>query len=171
MRVITVTTTAFSICINGDIEGFFKGGRGLTQGMKLSHICFADDLLVLCHGDVTSVNIMKNSITDFGEVSGLLPNFNISTILLGSVDLTVQNNILNILPFEVGVLPMKYLGVPLLDKRLGLKIAVVLLKRLQLVASMLSAMQIYWASVYALPIGVVDEIDKLLKGFLWSQTE
>ncbi|GJY46428.1 RNA-directed DNA polymerase, eukaryota, reverse transcriptase zinc-binding domain protein [Tanacetum coccineum] len=41
--------------------------------------------------------------------------------------------------------------------------------RLQLIASILSSMQVYWASVFILPKSVVKEIDKLLKGFLWCQ--
>ncbi|GKC96784.1 hypothetical protein Tco_1162226, partial [Tanacetum coccineum] len=41
--------------------------------------------------------------------------------------------------------------------------------RLQLIAFILSSMQVYWASVFILPKSVVKEIDKLLKGFLWCQ--
>ncbi|XP_071714971.1 uncharacterized protein [Rutidosis leptorrhynchoides] len=157
--------------------------------MKLTHICFADDLLVLCNGDVASVKVVKKSLDTFSQVSSLLPNINKSTIFFGSVKLITRNNILKVLPFEIGVLPMKYLGVPLLAKRLGIKDCKCLVDRvrkkvsnwktkklsyagrLQLVASVLSAMQTYWASVYVIPYGVVDEIDKLLKGFLWSQSE
>nr|GEX68190.1 zf-RVT domain-containing protein [Tanacetum cinerariifolium] len=41
--------------------------------------------------------------------------------------------------------------------------------RLQLVASILASMQVYWASVFILPRTVVKDIDRLLKGFLWCQ--
>lgn len=41
--------------------------------------------------------------------------------------------------------------------------------RIQLIASILSAMQIYWASVYMLPKAVIKDIDKILRGFLWNQ--
>ena len=43
--------------------------------------------------------------------------------------------------------------------------------RLQLIVSILSAMQVYWASVFVLPKAVIKDIDKLLKGFLWCQGE
>ncbi|XP_071705122.1 uncharacterized protein [Rutidosis leptorrhynchoides] len=84
---------------------------------------------------------------------------------------------------------MKYLGVPLLAKRLGIKDCKCLVDkvknkvnnwklkklsyagRLQLASSVLNAMQTYWASVYVLPYNIVKEIDKLLKGFLWAQAD
>ncbi|GKE18360.1 RNA-directed DNA polymerase, eukaryota, reverse transcriptase zinc-binding domain protein [Tanacetum coccineum] len=91
-----VTTVGFTLNVNGERIGYFKGGRGLRQGdrvspylftlimevfslmlkrqiendtkfqyhfgcksMKLVHVYFADDLLVMCHGDVDSVNAIK----------------------------------------------------------------------------------------------------------------
>ncbi|GJW13857.1 RNA-directed DNA polymerase, eukaryota, reverse transcriptase zinc-binding domain protein [Tanacetum coccineum] len=48
--------------------------------MELTHVCFADDLLVFCHGDVESTKVIRNSIEEFGSCSGLLPNFNESII-------------------------------------------------------------------------------------------
>nr|GEW14982.1 RNA-directed DNA polymerase, eukaryota, reverse transcriptase zinc-binding domain protein [Tanacetum cinerariifolium] len=41
--------------------------------------------------------------------------------------------------------------------------------RIQLIASVLSSMQIYWSSVYMLSCTTIKEIEKLLKGFLWCQ--
>ncbi|GJX14321.1 hypothetical protein Tco_0206079 [Tanacetum coccineum] len=77
---------------------------------------------------------------------------------------------------------MKYLGVPLITKKITAndceplveKVksrildwrnkALSYLGRLQLIASVLSAMQIYWASVFLLPKNVIYEINKMLKG-------
>ncbi|GKE00897.1 hypothetical protein Tco_1388880 [Tanacetum coccineum] len=58
--------------------------------------------------------------------------------------------ILDILPFAVGKLPMKYLG---------------------LIASVLASLNVYWACVFLIPKTVVKEIDKALKGFLWCKDE
>ncbi|GKA39075.1 RNA-directed DNA polymerase, eukaryota, reverse transcriptase zinc-binding domain protein [Tanacetum coccineum] len=94
---------------------------------------------------------------------------------------------LEIMPFTVGQLPMKYLGVPLITKNIGItecnqlvervkqKVndwknkALSYASRLQLIASVLAYMHIYWASVYLIPKTNVEDIEKVLKGFLWSQ--
>ncbi|GJU23584.1 RNA-directed DNA polymerase, eukaryota, reverse transcriptase zinc-binding domain protein [Tanacetum coccineum] len=63
----------------------------------------------------------KKSLDEFSSVSGLFPNLSKSTIFFGSVNEKVKEDMLKILPFKCGKLPMRYLGVPLLAKRLGVK--------------------------------------------------
>ncbi|GJZ45128.1 pentatricopeptide repeat-containing protein [Tanacetum coccineum] len=142
-----ISTSAFSICVNGQSHGYFKGARGLRQGdaispylftlvmevlnfilikniksdgsfkyhpgckdIQLTHLCFADDLMVFCNGDVQSMSIVKKSLNEFSNMSGLLPN----------------------------------------------------LKKAQ------SSLENYWPSIYLIPKTVVKEIDKVMKNFLWS---
>ncbi|GJX71997.1 RNA-directed DNA polymerase, eukaryota, reverse transcriptase zinc-binding domain protein [Tanacetum coccineum] len=222
--MVCVRSASFSICVNGERHGYFKGGRGLRQGdpispyiftlvmevftkimqkkisesndfkyhwgckeLKISHLCFADDLLVLCHGDLKSVEVVKSALDYFSSVSGLLPNLGKSTVFFSNIDDNTKEEVLNLLPFKIGKLPVSYLGVPLITKQLGVKECKNLIDkvkvrvnnwknkllsyvgRLQLVASVLASMQIYWASVFILPKAVVKEIDRLLKGFLWCQ--
>ncbi|GKD65820.1 RNA-directed DNA polymerase, eukaryota, reverse transcriptase zinc-binding domain protein, partial [Tanacetum coccineum] len=198
--MVCVSTAKFTININGERVGYFSGGRGLRQGdpmspylftlvmeafnlimrknikdtaefkfhhgcqkLGITHLCFADDLLVFCHGDHKSVNVIKKALEEFSSYSGLKAN--------------------------MGKLPVRYLGVPLLTKKITATDCKPLVEkvksrildwrnkalsysgRLQLIASVLSAMQIYWASVFLLPKNVIYEINKLLKGFLWCQGE
>ncbi|GJT20553.1 RNA-directed DNA polymerase, eukaryota, reverse transcriptase zinc-binding domain protein [Tanacetum coccineum] len=219
-----ITSTSFSISINGEIHGNFKGGRGLRQGdpishylftlvmevftlimnykiqqahnfkyhvgckdIKLTHLCFADDLLVLCYGSTESVIVIKEALELFSKIFGLKPNMNKSTIFFSNMDIGEKSRILNIMPFQVGTFPNRYLGVPLITKRLGkteCKKLVDKVKsrigdwknkflsyagRVQLIASVLSSMHIYWASVFLLPKSNVKDIERVLKGFLWNQ--
>ncbi|GKD23624.1 RNA-directed DNA polymerase, eukaryota, reverse transcriptase zinc-binding domain protein, partial [Tanacetum coccineum] len=127
-----VSTASFSMCVNGERFGYFKGGRGLRQGdlmspylfilvmeiltlivekriegrsefkyhfgckeMKLTHVCLVDDLLMFCHGDMSSVMVLKEAIEEFGSMSGLLPNYSKSTIIFGCI--TVINEINKVL--------------------------------------------------------------------------
>ncbi|GJY20023.1 putative reverse transcriptase domain, reverse transcriptase zinc-binding domain protein [Tanacetum coccineum] len=120
-----------------------------------------DDLLVLCHGDIKSVKVVKSVMDIFSSISRLRPNIGKSTVFFGNVKDHVKNEMLSILPFKIGSLSVSYLGVPLITKSLALTDC----------KSILSSMQVYWASVFILPKSVVKEIDKLLKGFLWCQGE
>ncbi|KAJ0855829.1 putative RNA-directed DNA polymerase transcription factor bZIP family [Helianthus annuus] len=155
--------------------------------LKLTHLCFADDLFIFSGADVHSIEVIKDALNEFSAVSGLVPNMNKSDIIFGNVNEMVQKQIQEILPFNVGKFPMKYLGIPLSSKMLYLKDCKVLIDkvkaritdwkvkflsfagRLQLIKSVLSSITIYWASLYILPVAISEEIERLLSGFLWSQ--
>ncbi|GJU94314.1 hypothetical protein Tco_1319070 [Tanacetum coccineum] len=100
---ICVISVSFSIYINGERFGYFKGVRGLRQ----------DDLLMLCHGDIVSVSVVKEAIEDFGVIFGLLSNYSKSSIIFGRISMEDKQCILDSVPFKDGKLLVKYLGVPL----------------------------------------------------------
>ncbi|GJS45093.1 protein LAZ1 [Tanacetum coccineum] len=124
-----VTSTSFSICINGSLHGYFKGKRGLRQGdpmspylftliMELINLCFADDLFLFAHGDVYSAKVIMDSLDEFKLASGLTPSLSKSTAYFCNVFNHVKIAILHVLLFEERRLPVKYLGVPLVSSRL-----------------------------------------------------
>nr|GEY90012.1 RNA-directed DNA polymerase, eukaryota, reverse transcriptase zinc-binding domain protein [Tanacetum cinerariifolium] len=163
----------------------FKYHWGCSQ-LKISHLCFTDDLLVLFHVDVKSVKVVKGALDHFCNMLGLKPNMGKSTIFFGNLKDHVKRTILSVLPFKVGHLHVSYLGVPFFKqigfndyKKLLEKIKERVLnwknkmlayaRRLQLIASVLSAIYVYWASMFMLPKTVIKDIDKILKGFMWNQ--
>ena len=48
--------------------------------LEISHLCFVDDLLVLCHGVLNSVMVVKRAMNLFSVLSGLNPNIGKSTV-------------------------------------------------------------------------------------------
>nr|GEU83343.1 hypothetical protein [Tanacetum cinerariifolium] len=193
-----VTTTSFSIIINGSLHGYFKGKRGLRQGdplspylycskLELVNLCFADDLFLFAHGDVDSVKVIKEALEEFKNASSLIPSLPKSTTYFCNVLNHVKLLILHILPFEEGRLPVKYLGVLLVSSRLMFGDCKELIEkvesrvhdwknkslsaagRLQLAQSILGSMHFYWASVFILPTRVLHDIEKIIRGFLWCQ--
>ncbi|GKD30933.1 RNA-directed DNA polymerase, eukaryota, reverse transcriptase zinc-binding domain protein [Tanacetum coccineum] len=137
-----ITSSKFSICLNGGIQGYFKGGKGLRQGdhispylftlimevfhmimiknivgckefgyhfgckeLNLSNICFADDLLVLCKGNKESLQVIKQSLDEFSQVSRLTANLGKSVIFFGGIKEEERKDLLQILPFKCGKLP------------------------------------------------------------------
>ncbi|KAJ9544003.1 hypothetical protein OSB04_023710 [Centaurea solstitialis] len=145
-----LNTSSFSIVLNGETHGFFKGARGLRQGdpispylftivmedfsrllkkcideavgfgyhegcadLHITHLCFADDLFVFTRGDLASVEILKKVLDLFRVASGLEPNLSKSEVFFCNVRPEDRNVILNYLPLQTGMFPIRYLGIPL----------------------------------------------------------
>ncbi|GJW67845.1 RNA-directed DNA polymerase, eukaryota, reverse transcriptase zinc-binding domain protein [Tanacetum coccineum] len=89
--------------------------------MRLTHVCFADDLLMFYNGDLRSAEVIKKYIEEFEKCLGLSPNFDKSTIYFGSMNEDEKQRILEVLLFSIDKLLVRYLGVPLVTKRLGVK--------------------------------------------------
>nr|GEX93710.1 RNA-directed DNA polymerase, eukaryota, reverse transcriptase zinc-binding domain protein [Tanacetum cinerariifolium] len=86
------------------------------KSLDITHICFADDLLVFSHGNPVYVKVIKDSLEEFGNCFGLLPNFSKSTIFFGGINGEDHHSLFKILPFTKGSLPVKKLYNARIDK-------------------------------------------------------
>ncbi|KAL8091333.1 hypothetical protein AgCh_033807 [Apium graveolens] len=218
-----ISSPSYSVILNGQMHGYFKGEKGLRQGDPLSpylftlvmqmlslmikrrveeegnfnyhpkcakfnitHLSFADDLFLFCAATPTSVQILKDCMDEFGRCSGLWPNNGKSEVFFGNVPRDVKLLIQNILDFNVGSLPVKYLGVPLISTTLWVNDCKALIQkvrdkidswennwlnyagRVQLASSVLLSLQVYWGSIFLLPISVTKQVEKLIRGFIWG---
>ncbi|GKB35614.1 hypothetical protein Tco_0880556 [Tanacetum coccineum] len=75
--------------------------------IESTHLCFSHDLLMTCHGDHKSVNVINKVLKEFSLASGLNPNINKSTIFFGSVNPFEKKRIMEIIKFVEGIFPMK----------------------------------------------------------------
>lgn len=82
-----------------------------------SHFIFADDLMILCKGDVKSVNRVMDTLDHFSKVTGLISNMDKSSIFLAGVDGNTKDQLLARTRFTVGTFPIMYLGLPLSPKK------------------------------------------------------
>lgn len=78
-------------------------------------MCFADDLFFFAYVNVDSVRVIKDYLEEFKSCSGLVPSLPKSIAFFANVKHSTRNQILDIMPFEDGELPVKYLGVPLIS--------------------------------------------------------
>ncbi|GJZ39109.1 RNA-directed DNA polymerase, eukaryota, reverse transcriptase zinc-binding domain protein [Tanacetum coccineum] len=117
--LFTLVMDVFSLMLNRRIaeDGRFKF-HWRCEKVSLSHLYFANDLMIFSKADKNSVSIIKSAIGEFNNASGLKPNINKSIIFFGNVPGHLKDSILKIMPFSVGSLPIRYLGVPLISARL-----------------------------------------------------
>ncbi|XP_058768387.1 uncharacterized protein LOC131642117 [Vicia villosa] len=157
--------------------------------MRITNICFADDLIMFARGDNASVQSMMEEFHRFSEATGLYANPTKCNVYFGGVPDTIQQQILVTTKFSVGKLPFKYLGVPLASRKLAIyqyeplidKIvsrirhwAAKLLSyagRLQLIKSVLFTTTNYWMQVFLIPKKVLHNIEAICRTFLWAGTD
>ncbi|XP_010430719.1 PREDICTED: uncharacterized protein LOC104714953 [Camelina sativa] len=149
---LCITTTSFSVQINGELAGYFQSKRGLRQGcslspylfvmcmnvlsalldraaasrllgyhprcssMQLTHLCFADDIMVFSDGKQSSLEGLLAVFKEFEAISGLSISLEKSTIYLAGVSSSMRDTLLAHFPFESASLPVRYLGLPLLTR-------------------------------------------------------
>ncbi|GJZ52154.1 RNA-directed DNA polymerase, eukaryota, reverse transcriptase zinc-binding domain protein [Tanacetum coccineum] len=106
--MVYLTTASFSVCINGELHGFFKAGRGLRQGDLISPYLFTLVMEVLNLMVIRQVNaekVLRRGLDEFSLSSGLHPSMSKSQALFENVLDVMVADIKLVMPFNEGVLP------------------------------------------------------------------
>jgi hypothetical protein len=86
--------------------------------MKLTHLCFADDLLIFSEANQNSIGVIKATLAEFEELSGLKDNPSKSFVFCSGISDRLKQLLLQDLQIQEGKFPVRYLGVPLISTRL-----------------------------------------------------
>ncbi|KAL2225757.1 UNVERIFIED_CONTAM: hypothetical protein Sindi_3051500 [Sesamum indicum] len=158
------------------------------EATRIFQLGFADDVILFSRADMESLRIFKARLDCFAEWSGLRLNVQKSHLIISRSAQTLREEMLALLGFQEGVLPMRYLGLPLISSRLTIADChPLLLKidkriagwegttisyagRVQIIKCVLISLSLYWASAFILPKKVINEIEKRLRAFLWKGT-
>ncbi|KAK3226016.1 hypothetical protein Dsin_005878 [Dipteronia sinensis] len=157
--------------------------------IKLSHLCFTDDLIMLCHGSLFSARVVKAALDGFSLLSGLYANHAKSNIFTSGVSPTINQQLINLFGYTVCSLPIHYLSIPIISFRLRLRDCSPLVDRVsgrlaswlnrglsytgryQLIVSVLASLHVFWASYLCLLKKVLNIIEQKFRSFLWKEIE
>lgn len=154
--------------------------------LSLTHLCFADELMVFVEGSKESVQGALSVFEEFEAWSGLSISLEKSTIYMAGIPEAEKSNILENFNFAEGELPVRYLGLPLMTKAMSKQDYTPLLEqirskistwtcrflsyagRLQLINSVLISIINFWIAVFRLPSKCIKEVEQICPAFLWT---
>ncbi|KAL0401841.1 UNVERIFIED_CONTAM: hypothetical protein Slati_4214000 [Sesamum latifolium] len=167
-------------------KSFFVQAGGLVTIYYLGKTYFMVIIDGIYPSDEHSVVLFRDSLQMFFDLSGLHANISKSQLILSKSAIPIRQQLLTILGFQEGILPMRYLGLPLisswlttddcrsllikLDEKLNgwgsLQLSYA--ARVQLLKSVTSALNVYWAMAFILPNEVIRAIEARMRKFLWQ---
>lgn len=181
--LFVLTMEGLSRLLYSRYESGSIGYHPRTSEVKISHLMFADDVMVFFDGKADSLHGITECLSDFASWSGL--SMNISKTELYHSGLTVaETNDISAYGFTAGSLPVRYLGLPLMSRKLRIAEYEPLINkllarfrswsvkalsfagRLQLIATVIYGTVNFWMSVFILPKGCIKRIESLCSRFL-----
>ncbi|XP_021747408.1 uncharacterized protein LOC110713259 [Chenopodium quinoa] len=156
------------------------------EKLGITHMMFADDLLLFSRADSTSIQLLLQAFQKFSCASGLVANLSKSEVYFGGISDYDKGQLQTVLGMSRGSFPFRYLGVPLSSKKLTIAQCRPLVERvtaridcwtsrhlsyagrLQLIKSVLFGIQAYWAQIFILPKKILREIEAKFRVFLWT---
>ncbi|KAJ4820751.1 RNA-directed DNA polymerase (reverse transcriptase)-related family protein [Rhynchospora pubera] len=150
------------------------------------YIQYADDILVFSTTKNQAVRTLICVLYAFSNVSGIQLNLNKTALVPFNLHPQQCSLLQSLLGCPATTLPIKYLGLPLTDRRpdracfqsLIDKVASKLAGwkyrllsragRVVLASSVLSSIPIYLMSVFSLPAWVIKNLDKVRRNFIWK---
>ncbi|CAN1153049.1 LINE-1 retrotransposable element ORF2 protein [Linum perenne] len=157
------------------------------KGVQVTHLSFADDLLVFTKANVEAVEEIKMVLDKFHKCSGLRFNPEKSNIYIAGVSCEEEEEIIKTSGFLKGTLPFRYLGVPLTSGKLRKCDCKALIDSItarvtdwharklsyagkcQLIDSVIGGKLQYWMTHFVLPSGVIKEVEQICNAFLWGK--
>lgn len=175
----------FGNLLNKNVDRGEIGLHPLGLNPRISHLCFADDILIFLDGEVSSLQGLNSTLETFENLSGLAMNkdkYALYTAGLTSEETTE----LAPLGFHCGSLPVRYLGLPLYHRKLRPSDFSLLTDqisdrfnswaakvlsfagRLQLISSVIYSTVNFWFAAFSLPKCCISLIETLCNRFHWA---
>ncbi|XP_013739955.2 uncharacterized protein LOC106442870 [Brassica napus] len=159
-------------------------------GPSLSHICFADDLILFAEASIAQIRVIRKVLESLCGASGQKVSLENS---LNYYSENVHSDLASAISHESGIKGTKdlgkYLGMPVLQKMINKETfgAVIekvssklvgwkrrflsLAGRITLTKSVLSSLPVHTMSTIALPASSLNQLNKIARSFIWGSTD
>lgn len=186
--LFVIAMNCLSILLNRAAQQGEFGYHHLCEETKLTHLCFADDLLILTEGSTRSIKRVLEVLQNFEAHSGL--GISVSKSCFFTSGLSQQE--IELLQRETGLshgtLPIRYLRVPLCTKKLTMANCEPLILnvkaklnswsarslsfagRLLLINTVISGITNFWCDTFTLPKFCIKLINSLCGAYMWKGT-
>ncbi|XP_010419047.1 PREDICTED: uncharacterized protein LOC104704705 [Camelina sativa] len=183
--LFVVVMNVLSAMLNKAAEnGHFQYHPG-CEDVKLTHLFFADDLLIFLEGSMDSLRGVMTILETFEKLSGLGMNIVKTSMFCSELSDDTLDQISSTFNLTPSPLPIRYLGLPLCSRKLSVKDCDPLLSkirmkmnswthmflsldgRLILLSTVISGIINFWTSAFFLPKQVIKKINSLCSSFLW----
>ena len=155
------------------------------KSMKMTHLSFADDLLIFIDGSLHSVQQVLQVLKEFEKRSGLAISMQKTSFYASGMTDQEVDTIQASTGMICGTLPVRYLGVPLNSRKLNLVTCEPLIHqikkkfsswsvkslsfagRLLIIKTVIAGITTFWCSAFILPKACIARINSLCSVFLW----
>ncbi|XP_031101801.1 uncharacterized protein LOC116005700 [Ipomoea triloba] len=170
--------------------GTWKPIRICRGGIGISHLFFADDLMLFGEASEIQATTMVECLNNFSAASGLIVNLAKSTTFCSpNLNAGLRSRIKDILNIPIAANMGHYLGMPILQRRVSRHTfsyvvdkmrkklatwkasALSMAGRRILVQSSLATVPTYSMQSLAFPVSTCSDIDRLCRNFLWGHDD
>nr|XP_016441986.1 PREDICTED: uncharacterized protein LOC107767487 [Nicotiana tabacum] len=155
------------------------------KGLKLNHLCFADDVLIFYKGDFQAIVLMRKGLQTFSNASGLTTNAAKSNVFSANMDEQCLNDLCELTGYKRGAPPLRYLGFSISPRKLSAMDCETLVDKLTmkvkcwgsrnlsyacrvlLVNIVLLYIYSYWSTIIVFPKKVINSIIAVCRNVLW----
>lgn len=178
--LFVISMNSFSHLLNKAATENKLGFHSHCKKTKLTHLSFADDLLIFIDGSIESVQCVLQVLKEFENRSGPAISMQKTSFFASGLTDDEINRIQVSTGMSCGSLPFRYLGVPLNSRKLSLSNCNVLLQqmkskfsswsiktlsfsgRLLLIKTVISGITTFWCSAFILPKACISKINSYL---------
>lgn len=184
--LFVIAMNFLSLMLNKAAEDNKLKFHAKCKATKITHLSFADDLLIFTDGSLASVQQVLMVLREFELRSGLKVSMEKTSFFSSGLTDQETQLIQATSGMKMGTLPFRYLGVPLDSKKLNLVSCEPLIQqikakfsswsvkslsfsgRLLLIKTVIAGITTFWCSSFILPKACIKRINSMCSVFLWK---